>query len=173
MELLRTVAGIIDPDAITILDNLQSDLKYFESEGYFNTEERDALRHYLGMQALGERYGGSAAWVMGMVHEGFDLFMPGESGTQADVDIKNNNIALEDLDKGINVSVEDLQTKEDFRELLNKLVIPPPSTFMPSIFEDYSNTPDVNQDPYDQAPSPENMVDVYESSFLPNLPKDE
>ena len=170
MEMLRTIAGIIDPDAVIDLENMQQDLKYLESEGFINTEERDALRHYLGIQTLGNKYGGSLTWLIGAFHEGIDLFMPGQSGKQAQVDMQNNNIALEDLKNGISIRVEDLTSKEAIRNLLDKLVIPPPAKpFDNNLFENYAPETDeiVEENPYDKPP-PE-TTDIYGDSFLPNL----
>ena len=173
MEMLKTIAGIINPKAVIDIENIQSDLKYLESEGYINTEERDALRHYLGIQSLGQEYGDSIAWLIGAFYEGTNIFTPGQSMEQVKVDMQNNNIALKDLREGNIYNIDNLfHSKDAVRVLLDKLVIPPSGDVgsggsRVNLFG--NNSPKTNkpaENPYDQ---PVETTDVYGNSFFPNL----
>ena len=108
-----------------LVHSIDADLRDTTKYNY-DEMEIDALRHYLGMQGLVEKYGDTIAWIAGILHEGTDLVIPGEAGIQSQIDRENNNIALSHANEGINIKVEDLDNYEKLQKLLSVLVIPPP-----------------------------------------------
>ena len=115
-----------EDEASNIVTSINSKLLKMQDDGLINDQERDALRHYLGIQGLAEKYGDTVAWLAGFIHEGTDLVIPGEAGIQSQVDRQNNNIALEHITEGLNINIEDLNNYENLQNLLSMLIIPPP-----------------------------------------------
>ena len=115
--------------ATDIVDNVNEQLFQFEKDNVINAEERDALRHYFGMRALSNKFGETPAWIMGIINEGMDVFMPGEAGMQSQIDRQNNLIALQHLEEGVGFNIEDVKSKDDLMSILFALKITPPVGF--------------------------------------------
>ena len=115
----------------TVVSKVEHALGKYQEEGHINEEEKDALRHYYGMRALGNEYGGTIAWTVGYLNEGFDLlptiFSSEKSDykIQADVDIYNNDIALKHIEEGIGYDLKEGMSVEEVRGPLEYLKIPP------------------------------------------------
>ena len=130
MEFLKRILDYINEDsAKDMVSNINDELLKIQDSGLINDEERDALRHYFGIQSLADEYGDTVAWLSGLIHEGTDLIIPGEAGIQSQVDRANNNIALAHREEGIFLKLEDLNSYDKLRDLLNVLEIPPPYRF--------------------------------------------
>jgi hypothetical protein len=123
-----------------IVNKIDDDLK----ENYNYSEmETDALRHYLGMQALAERYGEDWADTFGHLHEfkgkaGWsivDIFGGGwenlpEYKAKSEVDYINNAKALKDYSEGKIIKKYD---KSILDSLLKEITIPP----LPKYIEEF------------------------------------
>ena len=107
-----------------------------ENYGYgYDTEEIDALRHYITMQSIADQYGTTIAGGLGKIWEGkandkYDI--------QREVDLMNNMRALEDYEKGnileLNTETQSFD-KPVLDSLLQEITIPPP--------EDSSGKPNI------------------------------
>ena len=127
---LDKIAKQVDEEGgIDTVDKIDSSLNKYQEKGLINEEEQDALRHYYGMRALSNKYGGTAAWIAGHVNEGFDRLTPlalgGDDKIQADVDAFNNAISLEHLEEGRGKDFHEEMTAEELRQPLEFLKIPP------------------------------------------------
>ena len=109
--------GDHEDSPMLMVDAIEKDLK----ENYdFNVGERDALRHYLGMQAFAEVYGPEVADFFGKWHEG-DYFSD-KQDIQGEIDLKNNAKALEDFKANRQLKQYDQSILDS---LLKHLIIPP------------------------------------------------
>ena len=174
MNFLEKIANYFDPSANESVLDINKELTRIQDRGLINAEERDALRHYLGIQSLVARYGDTVAWVSGIIHEGTDIIMPGEDWAQSKADRINNNIAIDHMGEGIHVKIEDLSillhtddeadiyisTYDKLQELLNVLEIPLPYG------EAYNQQPQPD-------PNPQNKVTTFSSGYHPELDVDE
>ena len=106
---------------------LKDDYKY-------NREDADALRHYLGMQALAEEYGPNVAEFFGQFHD-LNFFLNNEN-VQAKVDLQNNQKALEDF-KANQVLKE--YDKSILDSLLKEITIPPKLERFENFKNDFKN----------------------------------
>lgn len=105
-----------------IVGKIDYDLK----ENYdYKEMERDALRHYLGMQALADAYGPEWATTFGYLNEGFDIF--GSGLNQSSIDIMNNTKAINDY---ISYGRLEEYNKSILDSLLNEIIIPPLSPLL-------------------------------------------
>ena len=125
MKLLDKAINALGGEAWAKVDEVVLTLDRFEEEGIINLQEHDALRHYFGIQELAKHYGGPTAWFIGVLNEGIDQFIPGEAGIQSQVDIKNNNIAIDHVKRGVAININDINSYDSLRSLLNTLEIPP------------------------------------------------
>jgi len=125
-KFLDKLINFLGAEAWEKVDETVTTLDRFQNEGLINPQEHDALRHYLGIQNLAEHYGGTVAWILGLVNEGLDTVVPGQAGEQSRVDRVNNNIALAHMEEGISIKLEDLDSHNKIQNLLNMLEIPPP-----------------------------------------------
>ena len=129
---LDKIAKQVDEEGgVDTVARIDRALGKYQEEGHINEEERDALRHYYGMRALGNEYGGTIAWTVGYLNEGFDLlptiFSSEKSDykIQADVDIYNNDIALKHIEEGIGYDLIEGMSVDEVRGPLEYLKIPP------------------------------------------------
>jgi len=128
-------------DTVTILDSLLGEFGIEEfnpsaDEEYrftprYNPEQKDALRHYIGMQVFADKFGPTIASILGDLNE--YPFDPDD--VQEVVDRKNNEKALTDYKEGnmfdpdwlrlANYSKEE-NSATTLDSLLKHLIIPPP-----------------------------------------------
>jgi len=121
--------------------------------------ERDALRHYFGTIELAKEYGGTIAWLSGLLHEGLEFMEPGNRGEQSQADRKNNSIAIDDFNAGEYIEIKDVVgDHQKLRSLIEKLNVPPPYPTSP---ERITYTPE-------PAPAREN-VETYDMGYNPVL----
>ena len=105
--------------------------KLGQDYGYdYNTEEVDALRHYITMQAIADKYGTTIAGALGKLWEGPEAKggRTEDSRIQREIDLENNMKALEDYEKGniLEFNYEDqLFDKPILDSLLQEITIPP------------------------------------------------
>ncbi len=118
-----------DEGGVETVSSINRALGKYQKKGHINEEEKDALRHYYGMRALSNKYGGTAAWIAGQVNEGFDRITPlalgGDDKIQADVDAFNNAVSLRHIEEGLGRDFNEDMTKEELREPLEFLKVPP------------------------------------------------
>ena len=126
MRVLDKIIDSLGAGAWEEMDNAVVRLDEYQENGMITPQEHDALRHYFGLQAMAKEYGGSVAWIMGLVNEGLNLVVPGELGEQTRIDIKNNNIALDHVKRGVAVDLKNINTYDDLKPLLDVLIVPPP-----------------------------------------------
>ena len=100
-----------------IVDRIDKSLK---NDYNYEIGERDALRHYLGAQALAEEYGPNISEFIGKFHEG--AYFKSELGNQARIDIQNNAKALEDFKA--NRKLKEYE-KSILDSLLKEITVPP------------------------------------------------
>jgi len=100
-----------------IVDRIDKSLK---KDYDYEIGERDALRHYLGAQALAEEYGPNISEFIGKFHEG--AYFKSELGNQARIDIQNNAKALEDFKANRKLKEYD---KSILDSLLEEITVPP------------------------------------------------
>ena len=86
----------------------------------YDEMEVDALRHYLGTQALAKEYGAKNAEIFGYLNEAYNIF--GSGTEQSEIDIRNNKKALEDFKANRQLKEYD---KAILDSLLTELTIPP------------------------------------------------
>ena len=95
----RILNSLDDDNALNIHNDINEKLLKYQDKGWINDDERDALRHYYTMMKLSDEYGGTIAWLAGIIHEdfGWQLLYPEDSEEYENikVDLHNNNIALE------------------------------------------------------------------------------
>ena len=94
----------------------------------YSTEERDALRHYIGMQAIADQYGTTIAGGLGKLWEGPVGKKAENEQIQSEVDLLNNMKALEDYSKGniLEINVDTNRFDETMLDsLLKEITIPP------------------------------------------------
>ena len=136
-----TILDNINPEkTISILDTLLSSYgketwytspdEVVKFEPHFSEPEIDALRHYIGMQALSDKFGPTVAKLLGDLNE--YPFNPRNEGKV--VDKANNQKAIDDFKKGIMFDPKWLNTVKWAQEpnataaldsLLKELIIPP------------------------------------------------
>ena len=122
-----------DEGGVETVAGIDRTLDKYQKKGHINEEERDALRHYYGMRALSDRYGGTAAWIAGHVNEGIDRIFPMAMGgkaaedakIQADVDAFNNAVSLRHLEEEKGFDIREDMTKDELRKPLEFLKVPP------------------------------------------------
>ena len=118
-----------DEGGVETVSSIDKALGKYQEKGHINEEEKDALRHYYGMRALSNKYGGTAAWIAGQVNEGFDRITPlalgGDDKIQADVDAFNNAVSLRHREEGLGHDFNEDMTKEELRKPLEFLKVPP------------------------------------------------
>lgn len=105
---------------VTSIDNA---LGKFTKEGKITEMEQDALRHYFGTRKLAKEYGGTPAYIMGVLNEGLDIF--GSGSKQSSVDLHNNNIALKHIEESKGFDFHEGISALELRHILNDLEIPP------------------------------------------------
>lgn len=135
-----TVLDALNPN--TIVERVDSLLKMFgqevppweergEFDSHFNPQERDALRHYIGTQAISSKFGPSMAGLIGKLNE----YPYDSTNVQKKVDIANNRKAIEDFKSGnmLNPNWMKMTKYADapiaastLDSLLQHLIIPPP-----------------------------------------------
>ena len=111
-----------------LVHSIDADLRDTTKYDYDNMEI-DALRHYLGTQALAREYGPKNAEIFGYINE--MLNYAGSGKEQADIDIKNNKKALDDFKANKQLKEYD---KAILDSLLKEITIPP----VPGYLEDTS-----------------------------------
>jgi hypothetical protein len=118
-----------DEGGVETVSSINRALGKYQKKGHINEEEKHPLRHYYGMRALSNKYGGTAAWIAGQVNEGFDRITPlalgGDDKIQADVDAFNNAVSLRHIEEGLGRDFNEDMTKEELREPLEFLKVPP------------------------------------------------
>ena len=118
-----TILDQFDPTGIVA--SLESMLnKHYD----YSTEERDALRHYIGMQAIADQYGTAIAGGLGKIWEGPAGDRTENKQIQREVDLINNMKALEDYSKGniLEINVDTNRFDETMLDsLLKEITIPP------------------------------------------------
>ena len=118
-----TILDQFDPTGIVA--SLESMLnKHYD----YSTEERDALRHYIGMQAIADQYGTTIAGSLGKLWEGPVSGKDKNKQIQTEVDLINNRKALEDYSKGniLEINVDTNRFDETILDsLLKEITIPP------------------------------------------------
>ena len=111
-----------------LVHSIDADLRDTTKYDY-DEMEVDALRHYLGTQALARKYGPKNAEIFGYINE--MLNYAGSGKEQADIDIKNNKKALDDFKANKQLKEYD---KAILDSLLKEITIPP----VPGYLEDTS-----------------------------------
>ena len=120
---LDKVTDFFGSEAWDNIDQMVLKLDKYQNMGIINAEEHDALRHYLGVGSLAEQYGSTVAWIIGAANEQLNNIIPGEAGEQSRIDMKNNNLGLKHWEEGTAVTIDDLKTIDDIRNLLDVLVL--------------------------------------------------
>tara|TARA_R110002020_G_scaffold109463_5_gene253303 strand:- start:1140 stop:1658 length:519 start_codon:yes stop_codon:yes gene_type:complete len=145
-------------DVNEILLILQEEYKQ-KNKPIMNDAERDALRHYFGTIELSKEYGGTVAWLSGLLHEGLEFMHPGNKGEQSQADRRNNSIAIDDFNAGKYIELKDVvgdHTK--LRSLIEKLDVPPP---YPTSTQKITYTP--------KPPPARENVQTYDMGYNPAL----
>ena len=109
-----------------LVNSIDEILLGHQKEGSISGQQRDALRHYFGMQVLSEKYGETPAWLAGVIHEEFDSILPWEGREQSRIDKGNNKVALEHYEKNIGVGWKPGLSVDELYQALEYLEIPPP-----------------------------------------------
>ena len=109
-----------------VVNSIDEILLGHQKDGSISGQQRDALRHYFGMQALSEKYGETPAWLAGVIHEEFDSILPWEGREQSRIDKDNNKVALEHYEKNIGVGWKPGLSVDELYQALEYLEIPPP-----------------------------------------------
>ena len=135
-----TILDALNPN--TIVERVDSLLKMFgqevppweergEFDSHFNPQERDALRHYIGTQAISSKFGPSIAGMIGKLNE----YPYDSTNVQKKVDIANNRKAIEDFKSGKILNPrwmrmanygDEPKSASTLDSLLQHLIIPPP-----------------------------------------------
>ena len=118
-----TILDQFDPTDIVFSLKSMLDKHYDYSE-----EEKDALRHYIGMQAIADQYGTTIAGGLGKLWEGPVGKKAENEQIQSEVDLLNNMKALEDYSKGniLEINVDTNRFDETMLDsLLKEITIPP------------------------------------------------
>ena len=118
-----TILDQFDPTDIVFSLKSMLDKHYDYSE-----EEKDALRHYIGMQAIADQYGTTIAGGLGKLWEGPVGKKAENEQIQSEVDLLNNMKALEDYSKGniLEINVDTNRFDETILDsLLKEITIPP------------------------------------------------
>ena len=111
------IEGEVSPS--NLVHSIDADLRDTTKYNYKEMDV-DALRHYLGTQALAREYGPKVAEIFGYINE--TLNYAGSGKEQADIDIRNNKKALDDFKANRQLKEYD---KDILDSLLKEITIPP------------------------------------------------
>ena len=127
LEMWNLIKGLIyESDPTSVISKINKDLK---SNYDYTDMERDALRHYLGMQQLADIYGPVNAKFIGDMHE---YGQPG-GAEQSEIDIRNNIKAIEDYKANMRLKEYD---KSILDSLLKELEVPPTPEHLKKLKDD-------------------------------------
>ena len=115
-----------------IVDRIEKSLK---KDYDYEIGEKDALRHYLGAQALAEEYGPNVAEFIGKFHE--SAYFKSELDEQAQIDLQNNEKALEDFRANRKLKEYD---KSILDSLLREITIPPEPEWFKEAKREFGDT---------------------------------
>ena len=112
----------------TTMKSVNTMLYEMRDKGDYNTQEVDALRHYITMQSIADTYNPTIAEYLGKLYEGPEGKRTENKRIQREVDLINNMKALEDYKKGNILEFNRESQRFDksiLDSLLNEITIPP------------------------------------------------
>lgn len=123
MGIIEKLANMIGLKAPKIVNDVNKTLATYVEEGYIDTDEQNALRHYHGIKQLSKEYGEDVAYILGIAHEQLGFLYPPNSREFQDwkADTNNNAVGLEHAQNNIGIELDSVKTIQDIREPLQYL----------------------------------------------------